>query len=266
MIARSDVCRRALQLICGSVGDLFDHLGCQDVVAVHRVRRDGCEASHARQRDRAPQRALRRGDGFAQLLDPRAGCRRRTRRVLDSSCSEVAREMTVKAGQKCTAIRKALVPKAMLGEVVAALRRSLRRPSSATRASQASAWGRSRASRSATRCSAARRRSSERGVGAWSRGDADGSSRTGGDSRQGALPAADPAPVPRRREGARRAFGRSLRSGLHRDRMTTARATRSHCARRGEAASPVPSSPRGRVALPPNSSSGLRLTTGACWS
>jgi len=38
---------------------------------------------------------------------------------------EVVREMTVKAGQKCTAIRKALVPRAMTGDVVAALQAAL---------------------------------------------------------------------------------------------------------------------------------------------
>ena len=38
---------------------------------------------------------------------------------------EVVREMTVKAGQKCTAIRKAIVPRKFVGEVVAALQAEL---------------------------------------------------------------------------------------------------------------------------------------------
>ena len=38
---------------------------------------------------------------------------------------EVAREMTVKAGQKCTAIRRAIVPRAQLDAVAAALRQRL---------------------------------------------------------------------------------------------------------------------------------------------
>ena len=45
----------------------------------------------------------------------------------DLFVKEVVREMTVKAGQKCTAIRKALVPAAMTGDVVAALQAALRR-------------------------------------------------------------------------------------------------------------------------------------------
>jgi oxepin-CoA hydrolase/3-oxo-5,6-dehydrosuberyl-CoA semialdehyde dehydrogenase len=40
---------------------------------------------------------------------------------------EVAREMTVKAGQKCTAIRKAIVPRGRMAEVVDALRAELAR-------------------------------------------------------------------------------------------------------------------------------------------
>src|ERR1019366_6351654 len=40
---------------------------------------------------------------------------------------EVAREMTVKAGQKCTAIRKALVPAAFVADAVAALHSALQK-------------------------------------------------------------------------------------------------------------------------------------------
>jgi oxepin-CoA hydrolase / 3-oxo-5,6-dehydrosuberyl-CoA semialdehyde dehydrogenase len=43
----------------------------------------------------------------------------------DLFVKEVVREMTVKAGQKCTAIRKALVPSAYAGEVVEALQSAL---------------------------------------------------------------------------------------------------------------------------------------------
>ena len=45
----------------------------------------------------------------------------------DLFIKEVVREMTVKAGQKCTAIRKALVPAAASGEVVAALQAALQK-------------------------------------------------------------------------------------------------------------------------------------------
>jgi len=43
----------------------------------------------------------------------------------DLFIKEVVREMTVKAGQKCTAIRKALVPAPIVDDVVAALRTAL---------------------------------------------------------------------------------------------------------------------------------------------
>jgi len=46
---------------------------------------------------------------------------------LDLFVREVAREMSVKAGQKCTAIRKALVPAQRAGEVLEALRAALAR-------------------------------------------------------------------------------------------------------------------------------------------
>jgi hypothetical protein len=43
----------------------------------------------------------------------------------DLFIQEVAREMTAKAGQKCTAIRKALVPRDLVAEVVTALQNAL---------------------------------------------------------------------------------------------------------------------------------------------
>ena len=43
----------------------------------------------------------------------------------DLFIKEVAREMTSKAGQKCTAIRRTLVPRSMVDDVVAALRKRL---------------------------------------------------------------------------------------------------------------------------------------------
>ena len=115
---------RRLQLICGSVGNLFDHLTCQDVVAFTgsastarklRVHPDG---------DR-PFGALHRGDRLAQLLRARPRRDARDDAEFDLFVSEVAREMTVKAGQKCTAIRKAIVPAASAADVLEALQAAL---------------------------------------------------------------------------------------------------------------------------------------------
>ena len=62
----------ALQLICGGVGDLFDHLGCQDVVSFTGSAATAAQAAHASGR-RPPRGAVRRGNRLAQFLDPRTG-------------------------------------------------------------------------------------------------------------------------------------------------------------------------------------------------
>lgn len=113
----------ALQLVCGGVGDLFDHLGCQDVVSF-----TGSASTAARLRThpavvRHAVRFVAETDSLnSSILGPDAGPGTPEFALF---VQEVAREMTVKAGQKCTAIRKALVPKAMLADLVAALQAKL---------------------------------------------------------------------------------------------------------------------------------------------
>jgi oxepin-CoA hydrolase / 3-oxo-5,6-dehydrosuberyl-CoA semialdehyde dehydrogenase len=112
-----------LQLVCGSVGDLFEHLGCQDVVSF-----TGSASTAASLRThpavvRESVRFVAETDSLnSSVLGPDAGP---GSPEFGLFVQEVVREMTVKAGQKCTAIRKALVPKHMLGEVVAALQARL---------------------------------------------------------------------------------------------------------------------------------------------
>ena len=112
-----------LQLICGSVGDLFDHLTCQDVVAFTG------SASTARKLRTHPA-VIDHSVRFTAETDSLNSC------VLgpdatpgtpefDLFVREVAREMTVKAGQKCTAIRKAIVPAAIANDVIGALQAAL---------------------------------------------------------------------------------------------------------------------------------------------
>ncbi len=109
----------AVQLICGGVGDLFDHLTCQDIVAFTG------SASTARKLRMHPA-VIEHSVRFTAETDSLNSC------VLgpdaapgtpefDLFVREVAREMTVKAGQKCTAIRKAIVPAAIAADVVEAL-------------------------------------------------------------------------------------------------------------------------------------------------
>ena len=109
----------ALQMIAGGVGDLFDHLACQDVVSF-----TGSASTAARLRTHPAVignsvRFIAETDSLnSSLLGPDAGP---GTPEFDLYIREVVREMTAKAGQKCTAIRKALVPAAFAEEVVAAL-------------------------------------------------------------------------------------------------------------------------------------------------
>jgi oxepin-CoA hydrolase/3-oxo-5,6-dehydrosuberyl-CoA semialdehyde dehydrogenase len=111
--------RGALQLIVGSTGDLFEHLTTQDVVSfTGSAATAGKLKSHpviARESVRfvAEQDSLN-----ASVLGPDATA---DSPEFDLFIKEVAKEMTVKAGQKCTAIRRALVPAALLDATQAAL-------------------------------------------------------------------------------------------------------------------------------------------------
>jgi oxepin-CoA hydrolase/3-oxo-5,6-dehydrosuberyl-CoA semialdehyde dehydrogenase len=115
----------ALQLICGGVGDLLDHLGCQDVVSF-----TGSASTAAALRThpaviRHSVRFVAETDSLnSSILGPDAAP---GTAEFDLFVREVAREMTVKAGQKCTAIRKAIVPRGRMAEVVDALQAELAR-------------------------------------------------------------------------------------------------------------------------------------------
>jgi len=114
----------ALQLVCGGLGNLFEGLNCQDMVSF-----TGSAQTAARLR--VHPAILRHAVPFIAETDSLNSS------ILAPDCvpgtiefdlfvKEVAREMTVKAGQKCTASRKALVPAPVAGEVVAALQGALR--------------------------------------------------------------------------------------------------------------------------------------------
>src|SRR5256886_14620901 len=101
----------SIQLVCGSVGDLFDHLGEQDLVAFTG------SAATARQLRAHPaiiERSVRfnaEADSLnCSILGPEAGP---GTPEFDLYIRQLVTEMTVKAGQKCTAIRRALVPAAL---------------------------------------------------------------------------------------------------------------------------------------------------------
>jgi len=113
----------ALQLIVGPVGDLFDHLTGQDVVSFTG------SASTAEKLQRHPViaresvRFIAERDSLnAAVLGPDAV---QGTPEFDLFVKEVVREMTVKAGQKCTAIRRAFVPAAVIDAAETALKDAL---------------------------------------------------------------------------------------------------------------------------------------------
>lgn len=115
----------ALQLVSGSVGDLLDHVTGQDVVTFTGSASTGrmlrCHPAIVAGATRFTMEA----DSLnAAILgaDAVPGTPE-----FDLFVREVSREMTAKAGQKCTAIRRVLVPRAHVDAVVASLGERLAR-------------------------------------------------------------------------------------------------------------------------------------------
>ena len=110
----------ALQLVIGGTGDLLDRLGEQDIVTF-----TGSADTAARLR--IHPNLVRRSIPFNAEADS-LNCAILADDVtpddaeFDLFIREVAREMTAKAGQTCTAIRRAIVPRQQLDAVVSALR------------------------------------------------------------------------------------------------------------------------------------------------
>ncbi|MBD5656288.1 MAG: phenylacetic acid degradation bifunctional protein PaaZ, partial [Candidatus Eremiobacteraeota bacterium] len=100
----------AVQLIVGGTRDLLDHLGGQDVVAfTGSLPTSLVLRNHPGIAENAVRFVAERDSLNAAVLAPDAvpGTPE-----FDLFVREVVREMTVKAGQKCTAIRRALAPRA----------------------------------------------------------------------------------------------------------------------------------------------------------
>jgi oxepin-CoA hydrolase/3-oxo-5,6-dehydrosuberyl-CoA semialdehyde dehydrogenase len=113
----------AIQLVIGGTGDLLDRLNGQDMVTF-----TGSADTAALLRARP--HLLRNGIPFNAEADS-LNCAILADDVspddpeFDLFIKEVAREMTVKAGQKCTAIRRAIVPRRHLDAVAQRLRERL---------------------------------------------------------------------------------------------------------------------------------------------
>lgn len=113
----------AISLICGGVGNLFDLLDEQDVVTFTGSASTG-------QKLRCHTNIIARSVPFTMEADSLNCC------VLGEDVSpeqpefalfirEIVREMTAKAGQKCTAIRRIIVPSQQLENVTLALKAKL---------------------------------------------------------------------------------------------------------------------------------------------
>ncbi|NDC78774.1 MAG: phenylacetic acid degradation bifunctional protein PaaZ [Chitinophagia bacterium] len=115
----------ALQLLCGSAGDLLDHAGPQDVVTFTGSAVTG-------QRLRAHPALINGSVPFNMEADS-LNCLVLGEDVRPGSTDwdlfvkEVRREMTAKAGQKCTAIRRVMVPEPLMEEAWKAIASSLER-------------------------------------------------------------------------------------------------------------------------------------------
>jgi oxepin-CoA hydrolase/3-oxo-5,6-dehydrosuberyl-CoA semialdehyde dehydrogenase len=113
----------AVQLLCGSAGDMLDHLGVQDAVAFTGSAETGRRLlEHPSVVANAVRFNLEADSLNCSILGPDATP---GSEEFDLFVKEVTREMTAKAGQKCTAIRRTIVPSNLMEPVIEALRRRL---------------------------------------------------------------------------------------------------------------------------------------------
>ena len=113
----------ALQLLCGSAGDLLDHVTAQDVVTFTGSKSTGLMLkSHKVILEESVPFNMEADSLNAIVLggDVTPGSPE-----WDIFIKEVRKEMTVKAGQKCTAIRRIFVPEHLLEDAYIAIGKSL---------------------------------------------------------------------------------------------------------------------------------------------
>ncbi|MEM7211738.1 MAG: phenylacetic acid degradation bifunctional protein PaaZ [Pseudomonadota bacterium] len=109
----------SIQLICGGVGDLLDHLTAQDVLSFTGSAETGLMLRSRPGLLKNAVRFVAEQDSLnASILGPDAmpGAPE-----FDLFIKEVSREITVKAGQKCTAVRRVIVPDAQKDAVCEAV-------------------------------------------------------------------------------------------------------------------------------------------------
>jgi oxepin-CoA hydrolase/3-oxo-5,6-dehydrosuberyl-CoA semialdehyde dehydrogenase len=113
----------SLQLICGATGDLFDHLGGQDVISfTGSIETSEKLRAHPNIAKHSIRFVAERDSLNAAILGPDVTP---DQPEFNLFIREVVREMTAKAGQKCTAIRRILVPGTTEAAMIAALKAAL---------------------------------------------------------------------------------------------------------------------------------------------
>ncbi|MDB5197506.1 MAG: paaZ [Flaviaesturariibacter sp.] len=123
IIASGILPKGALQLLCGSAGDMLDHVTAQDVVTFTGSKSTGLML-------KSHPNILEQSVPFNMEADS-LNCIVLGKDVTpgmpewDLFIKEVRKEMTVKAGQKCTAIRRIFAPENVLEDVYIALGKAL---------------------------------------------------------------------------------------------------------------------------------------------
>jgi len=113
----------SVQLICGGVGDLFDHLDCQDTIAFTGSKNTAEKLQqHPRVISESVAFTAETDSLNMSILGPDA---MPGTPEFDLYIKEVRNEMVAKAGQKCTAIRRIIAPASIAGELVQALSTAL---------------------------------------------------------------------------------------------------------------------------------------------
>lgn len=120
LMIQSDILPKgAIQLVTGGLGDMLDHLDCQDVVSL-----TGSAETALKLRgdplllEQSVRFASEQDSLNASVLGSDVGP---GTPEFDLFVNEVHREMTAKAGQKCTAIRRIMVPDAQVDAMIAAI-------------------------------------------------------------------------------------------------------------------------------------------------
>ncbi|HEX7024301.1 MAG TPA: phenylacetic acid degradation bifunctional protein PaaZ [Gemmatimonadales bacterium] len=139
MVASGILPDGALQLIVGSTGDLLDHLTAQDVVTFTGSATTGRKLKvHPRIISESVRFNMEADSLNFSMLGPDAAP---GTEEFDLFTREVVREMTAKAGQKCTAIRRTLVPAIMVDDVIRALSKRLAGATLGNPAAEGVRWG-----------------------------------------------------------------------------------------------------------------------------